>query len=170
MKIKYSAMAALALWLCVVAWVSAMIVAKPTVFSGYSAEDDSAFVAQLQQNINHNLQLHAALVDLAETRGWNRSGPVVTPDSTVLPGPAGSLIEADVVVSHAVSMIISTDHSRRALVDGQLVRRGSRLRDGSKVSEIGKDWVRLMDATGRVLTLHVPGPFANVASGFESGR
>lgn len=160
MKLKHSAIVALALWLCVVAWVSAMVVAKPTAFSGYSADEDSAVAAQLQQNINHNRDMQAALVALANTGGSLRSTPVVAPDSETVPGLDGLAAGEAGPGGHVVTMVISTDRARRAVVDGQLVRRGSRLRNGSLVSAIGADWVRVEDIAGRSATVHVQGPFS----------
>lgn len=165
MKLKYSASLALALWLCVVAWVSAMIVAKPTVVGNFANGDESGEIAQLQRSINHNNAMLTALDALGGAPSDARRGPVVAPDPAPLPGSDGEIVTADgVPVSKRLSLIISTEHSRRAVLDGRLVRPGTRLDDGSRVRSIGLDWLRIEDDAGQVSTLQLPLPFVDASS------
>lgn len=166
MKLKYSASLALALWLCVVAWGSAMIVAKPSVRHAYSDEEGSTAIAQLQLNIDQNRKALAALDALALAPVAIASSPAVTPSSAAPAGLAsdeGTPAEP-VVVSHQLTLILSTDQGRRAIVDGVLVRAGERLADGSRVLTIGRDHVSLDASSGERLTLRLPAPFAGQAA------
>lgn len=170
MKLKYSASLALALWLGVVAWVSAMIVAKPSVTRAYADGDDSATIAQLQLDINRNRQLLASLDALASSNGYGGDGPVVAPGSaaTASIDPATGEPGAT-VVSHTLSLILSSDRGRRALVDGQWASPGSRLADGSRVRAIGASHVLLEDPAGQRLELRMPAPFADADAGADAG-
>lgn len=171
MKRKYSGSLALALWLCVVAWVGAMIVAKPGVERTYVDGDESAAIAQLQLDIDHNHRLLAAVdalraVDLPAGRGLavapTPAAPAGSSDAWTGTGPNAS--------GHRVSLILSTDNGRRAVVDGQLARQGTRLADGSLVRAIRSDRVLLEDADGQRLVLRIPRPFAGSATGAEARR
>lgn len=165
MKRKYLASFALALWLCVVAWVSAMIVAKPSVGQAYSDEDGSAAIAQLQLNINKNQQTLAALDALGGIDDLHSAGLAVSPAppaSTEVNPATGEATAA--VVPHQLTLILSADNGRRAVVDGQLVRPGTRLADGSRIRGIGRDHVLLEDNTGERLTLRIPAPFSNTSA------
>lgn len=168
MKLKYSASLALALWLGVVAWVSAMIVAKPSVQRAYADGDDSAAIAQLQLDINRNRQMLAAL-DALRTDAATADGLAVAPAPAALPG-AGTIATGEPGLpaqGHRVSMILSTERGRRAVVDGQLARPGTRLADGSRVRAITADRVLLEDPAGQRLTLRMPAPFSDGAAGAE---
>lgn len=165
MKLKYSASLALALWLCVVAWVSAMIVAKPSVANNFANGDESGQIAQLQRSLNHNNAMLAALDALDSAPSDTRLGPVVAPDPAPLPGSNGEVVAGNgVPVGNRLSLIISTERSRRAILDGQVVRPGTRLDNGARVSSIGQDWLRIEDAAGQISTLQLPQPFADVSA------
>lgn len=174
MKLKYSASLALALWLCVVAWVSALIVAKPSVERAYANGDGSAAIAQLQLNIRHNRQMLSALDELRAIEDDGRRGLAVTPAPLDQAGQevAGELPGVS-LSGHRLSMILSTENGRRAVIDGQLARPGTRLADGSRVRGIGVDHVRLEDRAGQPLVLRMPAPFtatATAGAGMESVR
>lgn len=158
MKLKHSALLALTLWLGVVAWVSAMIVAKPSVASRYASGGDSAAMAQLQLQLEHNRQLLAALDALAGSRSGALAGPVVSPEPAPVAGADNATGEG--IASSRVSVIIASGRVRRAVVDGELVRAGMVLADGSRVHAIGRDWVRLVGPTGELSTLQLPRPYA----------
>ncbi|TWI06228.1 hypothetical protein IP90_00493 [Luteimonas cucumeris] len=162
MKRKYSASLALALWLCVVAWVSAMIVAKPSVGRHSPDEDEAAAIAQLQLNINHDRQLLAAL-DALEATGnaipVDLAVAAPAPESTSL-AMTTSADGEPVVAARRLSLILSTDRGHRAVIDEQLVRVGTRLADGSRVHRIGRDRVEIEDAAGERLLLQLPAPFS----------
>ncbi|HUH90208.1 MAG TPA: hypothetical protein VLZ76_06080 [Lysobacter sp.] len=169
MKLKYSASLALVAWLCVAAWVIAMIVAKPSVAGRYAEDDDSGAIAQLQVSINHNQTMLTALDALSNTTGPAFAGTVIAPAPTELPGSSNGTASNGAVdagnAGNRVSLIISTDRGRRAVVDGLMVRVGTRLADGSRVHGIGHDWVRLEDAGGEQWTLQLPPPFSNASKG-----
>ncbi len=166
MKLKYSASLALALWLCLVAWGSAMIVAKPSVLHAYADEEGSTAIAQLQLNIDQNRKALAALDALALAPVATASSPAVTPSSAAPAGlaPEDGLPAEPAVVSHQLTLILSTDQGRRAIVDGLLVQVGARLADGSRVLAIGHDHVSLDAGSGERLTLRMPTPFSGQAS------
>ena len=167
MKLKYSASLALALWLCLVAWGSAMIVAKPSVSRAYADEEGSTAIAQLQLNIDQNRKALDALDALAlAPAAAIASSPAVTPSSAAPAGPeADEGVPAEpVIVSHQLTLILSTDQGRRAIVDGQLVQAGARLADGSRVRVIDRDHVSLDTSAGERLTLRLPAPFASQAA------
>lgn len=160
MKLKYSASLALALWLCVVAWVSAMIVAKPTVQRNYVDDDGSAAIAQLQNNINNNRRVLAKLEELRAVDGLRGQGLAVASAPAEASGASPDSGRSGAPVSgHRLSMIVSTGKGRRALVDGQLAAPGTRLADGSLLRAIGDDYVRIEDRNGQTRTVRMPAPF-----------
>lgn len=169
MKLKYSASLALTLWLGVVAWVSAMIVAKPSVTRAYADGDDSATIAQLQLDISHNRQLLASLDALA-AHGSSAAGPAVAPGSATMasvdPATGGT---GPAAAPHTLSLILSSDRGRRALVDGQWASIGNRLADGSQVRAIGAAHVLLEDPTGQRIELRMPTPFGDAGSAAGTG-
>lgn len=165
MKLKHSALFALAVWAGIVVWIGFMVVAKPKVFTGYAGDDESGAAALLQQQIAHATRLKDALGALSAPRLLAMDRAIVAnppargaQDALAADGGTGPL---------QVSMIIATDRTRRALVGGELVRRGSRLADGSIVRAIGSDWVRIEDATGLPMILKMPRPFAADAAGAQ---
>src|SRR5690606_9841374 len=87
-KVKYSASLALVLWLGVVAWVSAMIVAAARLVRSFPDEDDSAAIAQLQITLNHNRSMLAAIDALDAVQADSLRGLAVAPGSDK-PGSAG---------------------------------------------------------------------------------
>lgn len=168
MKLKYSASLALVAWLCVAAWVIAMIVAKPSVAGRYAQDDDSAAIAQLQAGINHNQTMLTALDALSNSTDIGFTGAVIASAPAQLPGANGASTNGTIdagITGNRVSLIISTDRGRRAVVDGLMVRIGTQLADGSRVRGIGHDWVRLEDAAGEQWTLQLPPPFSNAPKG-----
>lgn len=160
MKLKYSASIALALWLCVVAWVSAMIVAKPSVARAYSDSDDSVAIAQLQLGINHNRQMLAAVDALQAIGSGDPRGLAVAPGAdTPAAGDPAAADGMPFAQSHRLTLILSGDNGRRAVIDGQLARTGMELADGSRVRAITRDSVLIEDPLGQRLTLRMPAPF-----------
>jgi hypothetical protein len=165
-KLKYSASLAIALWLCVVAWVGAMIASKPRVGAGYDDGDSSASIAQLQQDLRRNQVALAALDTLAGNRGTGLSGPLVAPAPQPPPGADGSVIGDPNLVApapHRLSMILWTDGHRRAVIDGETVRVGTRLADGSRVRAIGRDRVQLENQAGERVVARLPAPYSTPA-------
>ena len=130
MKRKYSAALALLLWLGVVAWVSAMIVAKPSVRRAFGDDSDSAQIAQLQLELGKNRGLLAMLDQLLSGGIEADAGPLLaTPKAGAMASTdnpeASSELEAPVV--HSLSLIVTSDRGRRAQVDGQWASLGQRL-------------------------------------------
>lgn len=165
MKLKYSASLALALWLCVVAWVSAMIVAKPSVANNFADGNESGEIVQLQRSINHNTAMLTALDLLDSAPDHAVAGPLVAPDPSPVAGSNGEIAAGTAVpIGNRLSLIISTERSRRAILDGRVVRDGTKLDNGSRVRSIGADWLRIEDAAGDIVTLQLPRPFAAASS------
>ncbi|MGY0558944.1 MULTISPECIES: hypothetical protein [unclassified Lysobacter] len=165
MKLKYSASLALALWLCVVAWVSAMIVAKPSVANNFADGNESGEIVQLQRSINHNTAMLTALDLLDSAPDHAVAGPLVAPDPEPVAGSNGEIAAGTAVpIGNRLSLIISTERSRRAILDGRVVRDGTKLDDGSHVRSIGADWLRIENAAGDIETLQLPRPFAAASS------
>lgn len=168
MKVKYSASLALVLWLGVVAWVSAMIVAKPSVIRSFPDEDDSAAIAQLQITLNQNRSMLAAIDALDAVQADSLRGLAVAPGNDK-PGSAARAGEGaeEATPDHQLTLIVSEGRRRRAIIDGQLAGTGSRLADGSHVRAIGKDHVVIEDVLGQPMTLRLPPPFASAGQGLR---
>lgn len=163
MKLKYSAAVALLLWLGVVAWVSAMIVAKPSVRRAFGNDSDSAQIAQLQVELGKNRNLLAMLDKLlAGTTDVDAAPVIATPTAgaTTNLDPDGNSADVAPVV-HVLSLILTSDKGRRAQVDGQWASLGQRLEDGSRLRQIGAAHVVLEDPAGQRITLRMPAPFAD---------
>lgn len=172
MKLKYSALAALALWLAVAVWVGAMILAKPRVQSRFDDEDASAQVAQLQASVERNRQLLGVL-DRLEGQPLSSGAALLAVEPQPAPGQALSGDGLAVTAPRQLSLLLTTDGRRRALIDGQWVAPGGRLVDGSRVRAIGRDRVLLDTPAGESVTLLMPSPFAQPAKaplGTAGGR
>lgn len=163
MKLKHSAVLALVLWLGVVAWVGAMIVAKPTVFGRYGADSDAASAAALQQQVVHNDEMRRALSRMAALRRGTMTEVAVAPapsaaEAEALALAASGAAPVRTAPAHVLSLIVSSDRLQQAVIDGELVARGAQLEDGLRVRAIGTNWVRLQDAKGRTQTLTLRSP------------
>jgi hypothetical protein len=131
------------------------------LFLGNNAEE-STQAAQLRASINRNRQVLELVARLR---------PVTTPsagESLIALPPAtdaapsltdGSATGPDTFAGPvSVSMVLVTNGRSSAVVNGQPVRTGSRLDDGSRVLAIGRDWVRLRSADGQTSVLKVRNP------------
>ncbi|KRG88302.1 hypothetical protein ABB34_00415 [Stenotrophomonas daejeonensis] len=170
MKMKYTAAFALVAWLLVAGWLASMVIAKPAVLRMGNQAEETAAMAELRNAINRNRQAVAALATLRDSQF-----PVVDTGNVVaLPVAAASPAEggrpgahttgtrgSDPAI-HAVSMVLVTNGKRSAIIDGQHVRTGTRLGDGSRVGTIGPDWVRIQGADGESATHSVPLPYQPV--------
>lgn len=161
MKLRYSATIALALWLGVVAWVSAMIVAKPSVRPAYNDGDGSAAIVQLQLSLTHNQRLLDSLDELDGTH------PYAAVELAVAPAPEDPVEDGVTQTGSpaagappSLSLILSSDRGRRAVVDGEWTSPGSLLADGSRVRAIGAHHVLIQRQNGETLELRMPAPFA----------
>lgn len=169
MKLKHSATFALALWMGVVAWVGAMVVAKPTAFSGQQADQDGAVAAQLQQQVAHGARLQQALSELARPRRLS-TGATIIAAAPQNAGVDGTDTAGMAIGTRTVTLIMAVDRARRALIDGEWVQRGSRLPDGSRVLAIGTDRVRIEDADGQPQVLKMRPPYADATTATEARR
>ena len=68
---------------------------------------------------------------------------------------------------HELTLIVTEGRRRRAIIDGQLTRNGSKLADGSHVRSIGRDYVVIEDMLGQPMTLRLPAPFSTTAQGLR---
>lgn len=163
MKLKHSALLALALWLGVAVWVGAMILAKPRVQSRFDDEDASAQMAQLQANVQRNRQMLGVLEQL-ENPPANTGAALLAVEP--LPAAGQDLGEGTFTgpAPRQLTLLLSTDGKRRALIDGQWVGPGARLADGSRVRAIGRDRVLLDAASGETVTVLMPAPFSTQAT------
>lgn len=172
MKLKYSALLALALWLAVGVWVGAMILAKPRVQSRFDDEDGSAQLAQLQMGVERNRQMLGVL-DRLEGQPLANGQALLAVEPTPAAGQSAGDGSLDGPPPRQLSLLLSTGGRRRALIDGQWVGAGARLADGSRVRAIGSDRVLLETAAGETLTVLMPAPFAQPgkpAAGNHGGR
>lgn len=164
MKSKHYSALALALWTGVVAWVGMMVVDKPVVLGPQQADGDDAVTAQLQQQIAQATRLQQGLRRLAG------GGATYLAQRLVEEAPAAANDGSDpdplaaAPAPRALSLILAVDRERRAMIDGELVQRGSRLDDGARVVAIGGDWVRLVDADGQTHTLRIAPPYSQPAA------
>lgn len=162
MKKKYIAMTALTVWLGVSGWLASMVIVKPAVlFLGNNAEE-SPQAAQLRASINRNRQVLELASRLRPVTAMSageglialpmvaETAPPITDDALSGPGTFAGTTN--------VSMILVTNGRSSAVVNGQPVRAGSRLDDGSRVLAIGRDWVRLRTADGETSVLKVRNP------------
>lgn len=165
MKLKFAALLALVTWLCVVAWVGAMIVAKPAAHFAQGNDDTSMVVADLQIALTRNQNAATALAGLrrggiddetvriiAEARpaksevGVGGSGD---PAAILATSASVGTIADDIPREYTVAMIVSGDLTRTALIDGVYARTGDKLRDGARVHRIEQNAVIIDDANGR---------------------
>lgn len=162
MKKKYIAMTALTVWLGVSGWLASMVIVKPAVlFLGNNAEE-SPQAAQLRASINRNRQVLELASRLRPVTGMSASeslialppvaeaAPAITHGAATAPGAFAD--------TASVSMILVTNGRSSAVVNGQPVKAGSRLDDGSRVLAIGRDWVRVRTADGETSVLKVRNP------------
>jgi hypothetical protein len=158
-KRKYYALLALALWLGVATWVGAMILAKPRVQARFDDEDASAQLAQLQAGVARNAQMLGVLEHL-ETQPVASGRALLAVEPAPAAGQALADGRFDGPAPRQLTLLLSTDGRRRALIDGQWVAPGARLADGSRVRAIGRDRVLLETAAGETVTVLMPTPFS----------
>lgn len=166
MKSKYTAATALLVWLLVTGWLATLVIAKPAVLRQSPTPEETARMAELRAAIGNNQRSQQLVASLASTGSNGGFGPAVA-----LPAPPGEVSaaasDASLTGSSAyaaddlamavprLSAVIQTDGLRSAIIDGQVVRIGSRLSNGSRVRAIGHDWVRAQYAAGSSYVLRV---------------
>jgi hypothetical protein len=158
MKHKYYAAAALAAWLLVIGWLASMVVAKPAVMRVRGQTEDSPAALELRQNLARNVRDMALLArfdGLPDSSDDGQPLLALTPPPLPAASPGNA---ADPAPDYVLSLVVSHDQRRRAVVNGQYLSTGSRLDNGAKVLAIGPDWIRLDDPANGVRTLHVRNP------------
>ena len=176
MKMKYTAAFALVAWLLVTGWLASMVVAKPAVLRLGNQAEETAEMAELRTAIGRNAQIAGVIASL---RGDNPLLPITSaagtelialpsataPASTAAAGTGAAAAAANASgdagtgpVTHVVSLVLVANGRRTAVIDGQYVRAGTRLADGTRVNAIGADWVRLSDPSGAAQTYRVTNP------------
>lgn len=163
MKSKYTAASALLAWLLVTGWLATLVIAKPAVLRQQAQQEDSARMAELRAGIDNNqrsLALMANLVDVAATGAGSMPLAMPSPPSVdSLPAQAGASDDGS-AAQPQLSLVLLANGQRSAVIDGQVVRVGSRLHDGSRVRAIGNDWVRVQWAGGASQTHRLQSPLA----------
>ena len=166
MKMKYTAAAALLAWLLVVGWLASMVIAKPAVMRMGNQAEETAATAELRNGVARNRGVAASIAQLRTTAMIDAGGDslIALPSATAAGngnnsgnGSTGAA-EGEGAATHVISLVLAASGRRVAVIDGQSVRVGARLEDGSRVSAIGQDWVRLDDAAGNRQTLRVTNP------------
>lgn len=177
MKMKYTAAFALAAWLLVAGWLASMVIAKPAVLHMGNQAEETAAMAELRNAINQNRQAAAALATLRDNpfplvdTGNVVALPVASAPATATgvrgatTGHGNGSAEAGADVTHAISLVLVSNGRRVAVIDGQYVKAGSRLADGTRVRAIGQDWVRLADPAGNLQTYRVLNPLQPAPAG-----
>ncbi|MDC7805919.1 hypothetical protein PQS31_03665 [Luteimonas sp BLCC-B24] len=161
MKMKFTAALALAIWLLVTGWLATMVIVKPAVLHLGNDADDTAAMGELRAAIERNrrAQAHIAALGQASYREDGRQLVALQPLPRVVEASSGIGGEARVdagPVQHNVAMVLETNGRRSAIVNGELVRAGSLLADGSRVRAIGQGAVRIERADGERTDLRVP--------------
>lgn len=163
MKSKYTAASALLAWLLVTAWLATLVIAKPAVLRQQMQQEDSARMAELRTGIGNNqrsLALMAGLVDVAgSSAGTLPLAMPAAPAAESLPAQASDAGDSSTAPPQ-LSLVLLANGQRSAVIDGQVVRVGSRLHDGSRVRAIGPDWVRVQWAGGASHTHRLQSPLA----------
>lgn len=173
MKAKFIAAVALALWLAVTGWLATMVVAKPAVLHLGGDADETMEMAGLRNAIARNHGVQAQLASLRPTGLPGTRQPLVAlPPARVDPAQTlgtaaasgygysyGIDEPAPAVAALDVTLVMNTDGRRSAIVDGQHVRVGSRLDDGTRVRAIDAGGVRLQRPGGEQVDRRVRSPF-----------
>lgn len=174
MKTKYIAALALATWLLVTLWLASMVIAKPAVLRLNGQAEETATMAELRTAIARNQQVLATLPALRSLPTVSAApGQLVALPVTAAPGDAStmaSLIGGNAApdameAGHRLSMVLIANGRRTAVMDGQHVRSGTRLRDGSRIAGIGPDWVRVIQPDGKPQVYRIRNPLLDAAGG-----
>ncbi len=158
MKHKHYAAAALAAWLVIIGWLASMVVAKPAVMRVRGQTEDSPAALELRQNLARNtrdMELLARFDGLPDSSGDGQPLLALTPPALPLANAGNA---ANLVPDYVLSLVISHDKRRRALINNQYLTTGSRMDNGARILAIGPDWVRLDDPVNGIRILHVRNP------------
>jgi hypothetical protein len=163
MKMKFTAAFALVVWLLVAGWLASMVIAKPAVLRLGNQAEDTAAMAELRNGIARNRQAIASMDALRATApAYAGTAQVIAlPVAARIPaadGQRSGTADATGPVTHAVSLVLTANGRRTAVVNGRSVRPGSSLDGGARVAAIGQDWVRIVDQAGNPQTYRVRDP------------
>lgn len=172
MKLKFTAALALAIWLAVTGWLATMVIAKPAILHLGNSADETASMAELRSAIERNRQARDQIASLRQSSFSDGGRPLIALQSA-LPAAGGNTTysgyatvqDGGAPAALDVSMVLDTDGRRSAIVDGQRVRAGSRLADGSRVRAIGAGWVRIERPDGERIDRPVPSPLQQQGKG-----
>lgn len=178
MKMKFTAAIALAIWLAVTGWLATMVIAKPAILHLGNDADETSAMAELRAAIARNTQARERTATLRRSvHAGDGRALLALPSSSAPAAPlasasarawTGSTTQGAPTGEAAplqVSMVLDANGRRTAIVDGQRVRAGSRLADGSRVRAIGADRVRIMRPDGEIVDRQVQSPFLQQATG-----
>lgn len=161
MKHKHYALAALVAWLLVTGWMASMVVAKPAVMRVRAQAEDTPEILQLRQQLARNqrdMTLLARFDDLPYASDDGQPLVALAPPPAPV-ASAGNVGNAgELPPDYEVSLVVSHQGRRRALVNGQYLAPGGRLENGARVLAIGPDWVRVDDPSEGVRLLRVQNP------------
>ncbi len=168
MKLKFIAGIALIAWLAVVGWLATMVIVKPAVLRLGNDSEETAAMSELRAAIARNkasTQEIATLRSISQVRSGDPLIALAKAPSSSSAGDAALTNGATGgdFVEHSVSMILMANGKRSAIVDGQPVKVGSRLSNGTRVRRIGADTVEIVDSEGETAVLKVRSPFLQQA-------
>jgi len=163
MRHRYYAAVALAVWLAVTGWMASMVVAKPAVMRVSAQAEDTPAMLELRQQLARN-QRDMALLSRFDELPWSSDDgePLLALSPPPLPSAAAG-DPAGLQPAYEVTLVVSHQGRRRALVNGQYLAPGSRLDNGARVMAIGQDWVRVEDPQNGVQMLRVRNPLSGEA-------
>lgn len=173
MKMKFLAMIALAVWLAVTSWLATMVIAKPAILHlGHDAEE-TASMAELRAAIERNRQAQERTASLRRASFVDGGRPLLALPSAAPAADTGAWQAARAQGTGytgepaplEVSMVLVADGRRLAIIDGQRVRAGSRLADGSRVRAIGAGRVRIERPDGELVERQVQSPYMPQSTG-----
>lgn len=175
MKMKSTAALALLAWLLVAGWLASMVIAKPAVLRLGNQAEDSASMAELRNAIARNRK---AMEGLEGLRGiampYDSGAPLIAlpvSGTEAVSGIAGDVAGPDgagtatPVPEPQLSMVLDAGGRRVAVFNGEQVRPGSRLANGSRVQSIGPDWISVSGRDGKRTMYRVRAQFEPVAGG-----
>ena len=172
MKMKHTAALALAAWLLVTGWLASMVIAKPAVLRLGNQAEDTAAMAELRNAIGRN---HKAMEGIGALRvatvpyqGSLVALPMVATNTPGMAGATASEVSAEAPIDipePQLSMVLDAGGRRVAVFNGEQVRLGTRLNDGSRVRAIGPDWISVSDSDGKRTTHRVRSQFESLVRG-----
>ncbi len=157
---KHLALAVAVVWLAVMVWIAAWLLAPPApVLPPPAAAATGSAVAQLAAAVDRGRHTLDSVVGQSRFPLASQTPVIAVPPLAGMPAASSTLAAAGPATeaSRTLSMIYTADGFQRAVIDGQYVAPGQRLADGARVDSITADHVVLRDRQGRqVLRLGHP--------------